>query len=409
MPKFFFTAKSQKGDAYSGSREARDEYDLARALRQEGYILISASLGMKPQKSFLFSLSQLFNFLDSVSFKEKMFFARNLQVMIEAGISLPKALNTLSQQIKSSQLKKALLAMENEIMKGKSFSDALFGHRNIFSELFCNMVKVGEESGTLGNNLKILSRQMERDQELRSKIQSAMVYPAVIISAMLGIGAMMLIVVVPKLGKTFDELGVELPLTTKFVIWLGNFLSEKWYFAIFALVTLFIVFRWLAKTEFGKKIIGIVSLRIPIISPIIKKTISAHIVRNLSALIAAGVPLLRSLEIISGTLNNIYYKKAILETVTAVKKGEKLSASLNPYRDLFSLTVIQMIEVGEETGETSDVLEKLGAFFEEEVALATKNLVTIIEPFLMLIIGGAVGFFAISMIQPMYTMLQGLQ
>lgn len=408
MPKYSFTAKSQQGETHYGVREAKDEYDLARSLRREGYILISALIGKKGGMSFKWDLS-LFSFFGGVSFKEKMFFARNLQVMIEAGISLPKALRTLSQQTESASLKKALLGMESEITKGKSFSDALLEHRRIFSEFFCNMVKVGEESGTLGDNLKILSRQMEREQELKSKIQSAMIYPAVVILAMLGIGAMMLIVVVPKLGETFNELEVELPLTTKLVIWLGDFLSEKWYFAIFILIILFIILRWALKTESGKKIMGLISLRIPVISPIIKKTNSAYIVRNLSALISAGVPLVRSLEIISNTLGNIYYKKAIFGAIGTVKKGEKLSEALKPHRDLFSLTVIQMIEVGEETGEMSDVLEKLGYFFEEEVAAATKNLITIIEPVLMLMIGAVVGFFAISMIQPMYTMLEGLE
>jgi len=409
MPKYFFTAKSKKGESYSGAREAKDEHDLARSLRQEGYILISASLGKEKGRSFSFSLPKFLNFFGGVSFKEKMMFSRNLQVMIGAGVSLPRALDTLSQQTESPLFKKALLAMGREVIKGKSFSDALSEHRYIFSELFCNMVKIGEESGTLGNNLKILSNQMEREQELRSKIQSAMVYPAVIISAMLGIGAMMLIVVVPKLGKTFDELGVELPLTTKFVIFLGNFLSQRWYFVILILAVFFIAARQLLKLEAGQKFFGLISLKIPIISPIIKKTNSAQVVRNLSALVSAGVPLVRSLEIIANTLGNHYYKKAISGAIEAVKKGEKLSEALKPHRDLFSLTVIQMIEVGEETGETAEVLEKLGNFFEEEVATATKNLVTIIEPVLMLAIGGVVGFFAISMIQPMYSMLQGLE
>lgn len=410
MPKFSFTAKSQKGDAYSGNREAKDELELARALRQEGYILISAIAENRGNRDSPLKLGlSLFSFLGSVSSKEKMIFARNLRVMIGAGIPLPKTLDTLSHQIKSKALIKALLEIKNEVTRGKSFSESLSGHPRIFSEFFINMVKVGEESGTLENNMAILVRQMEREQELKAKIQSAIMYPAVVILAMIGIGIMMLITVVPKLSETFEELGVELPLTTKLVIGFANFLTEKWYAAILILAVLFFLARVLVKTKSGRKIFGSLSLRIPIISPIIKKTNSAYTVRTLSALMSAGVPLVRSLEIISNTLGNFHYKKAISQAIEVVKKGGKLSEGLKPYRELFSLTVIQMIEVGEETGESSDVLEKLGNFFEEEVANSTKNLASVIEPLLMLAIGGVVGFFAISMIQPMYSMLQGLE
>ena len=150
------------------------------------------------------------------------------------------------------------------------------------------------------------------------------------------------------------------------------------------------------------------SLKIPIISPIIKKTNSASTVRTLSSLFASGVPIVRALEIVSGALGNIYFREAIAESVEKVRKGSKLSEALKPYQNIYSLTVIQMIAVGEETGETSNILEKLADFFEEEVGRATENLASVIEPVIMLIIGAAVGFFAISMVQPMYSMLEGL-
>lgn len=408
MPKYSFVAKSQKGESYSGNREARDEHDLAASLRQEGYVLISAETE-KEKKAFSFSLPAFLPFLGTVSFKEKMMFARNLRVMVGAGISLPRALNTLSGETKSKVLKKALLEAEEELTQGKSFYEALSHHPNVFSELFRNMVKVGEESGTLEGNIEILARQMEREHELKSKIQSAMVYPAVIILAMMGIGIMMLVMVVPKLAETFEDLQVELPITTKSVIWFSNFLAEKWYILVFILIILFLSVRASFKTETGQRAAGLISLRIPIISSIVKKTNSASTVRNLSALIAAGMPLVRSLEIISHALSNFYYQKAVFGAIEVVKKGGKLSEALKNHRELFSLTVIQMIEVGEETGETTNILGKLGDFFEEEVASATKNLVAVVEPVLMLVVGGVVGFFAISMIQPMYSMLASIK
>lgn len=408
MPKYFFTAKSQQGKEYSDTREAKDEKELARILRQEGYVLISAvQEKLKKGRSFRTWLAD-FSF-GGVSLKDKIMFTRNLKVMISAGVSLPKALKTLAEQSKSKKLKSALVEIAERIIKGENFSDSLSHHPSIFSNLFYNMVKVGEESGTLEKNLDILTRQMEREYALRSKIKEAMMYPSVIIVAMIGIAVMMLIIVVPKLAKTFEELGAELPLTTKIVIGLGTFLAEKWYLAALILIVLIILFRLVLKIKAGKKLLDTLVLKLPIVSPIIKKTNAAHTVRTLSSLIAAGVPLVRSLEIISETMSNIHYKKAIITMTEKVKKGEKLSQTIRPYHDLYPLTVVQMMEVGEETGETSNILAKLGDFFEDEVSRATKNLTTVIEPVLMLVIGGIVGFFAVSMVQPMYSMLSALE
>jgi len=409
MVKFFFTAKSQKGEPRSGSQEAKDEQALARILRQEGYVLISAvKEEAEKKKGFQLDL-QIFSFLGQVSLKDKILFTRNLQVMISAGVSLPKALNTLALQAKNRKLKTALVKISEEIIKGKNFSDTLMQYPGVFSDLFCNMVKVGEESGTLEENLGVLTRQMEREYALKSKIKEAMVYPAVIIAAMMGIGIMMLIAVVPKLAQTFADLELELPITTRVVIGLGTFLAEKWYLAILILIVSIIFAQTVFKRKKGKKTLDNLTLKIPVVSQIVKKTNAAYTVRTLSSLITAGVPLVRALEIVAGTLNNYYFKVAITQSIDKVKKGEKLSKALRPYQNLYPLTVIQMIEVGEETGETAKILEKLGDFFEEEITSATKNLTAIIEPVLMLIIGGVVGFFAVSMVQPMYSMLSGLQ
>ena len=270
------------------------------------------------------------------------------------------------------------------------------------------MVRVGEESGTLEDVLQVLSRQMEREYELKSKIKGAMIYPAIIICAMLGIGILMLVMVVPQLAETFEELGIELPLTTQIVIGLAAFLTQKWYLAIIILFVLVFLFWRLMKIKSGKKIIDALLLKIPIISPIVRKTNSAYTARTLSSLITAGVPIVKSLEITSGTLGNIYYKSALATAAEKVRKGEKISEALKPYENIYPSIVIQMVAVGEETGETSNVLLQLADFFEEEISNATKNLTAVIEPVIMIIIGAAIGFFAVSMIQPMYSMLGAL-
>ncbi len=405
MPRYSYLAKTLKGEPRSGTLLAKNEHELAKILRKEGSILIKAtSEEEEHKKKFLITVL----FFGWVSLTEKIMFARNLRVMITAGVSLPRTLRILANQTKNKKFRKTLLEIREEIIKGKTFSEGLSRYPNIFSELFISMVKVGEETGTLEEVLRVLTQQMEKEHEIKSKIKGAMIYPAVIIFAMACIGILMLIVVVPKLARVFAELEIELPITTKLVIGAGVFLSKFWFLLPLVILIFLFLLRVILKTKAGKLVFDTLVLKIPIIAPIIKKTNSAHTVRTLSSLIAAGVPIVRSLEIVSGTLSNIHYKKAISEAVEEVKKGAKLAGVLKRYENIYPTLVIQMIEVGEETGKTSDVLEKLAEFFEEEVANATKNLSAVIEPVLMLIVGAIVGFFAISMIQPMYSMMEAL-
>lgn len=406
MPNYSYIAKTLKGEKKSGILKAKDKHELARILRKQGYILISANLEEKVslKKKLTFSLP----FLDKVSLVEKLMFTRNLQVMVSAGISLPRALRILANQSKSKKLRNTLLGIEKEIIKGSSFSDAISKYPGIFPELFQSMIKVGEEGGTLEEVLGVLTRQMEREHELKSKIKGAMIYPAVIVATMALIGILMLILVVPKLAQTFADLGIELPFTTQLVIGLGSFLAKFWYLLPIIILLLVVLLKVILKTKTGKLIKDNLVLKIPIINSIIKKTNSAATVRTLSSLIIAGVPIVRSLEIVSGTLGNIYYKRAISQAASRVRKGAKLAEVLKAHQDIYPTLIIQMVEVGEETGETSTILGKLADFFEEEVTRATRNLSALVEPVLMLLIGAAVGFFAISMIQPMYSMLGAL-
>lgn len=406
MPRFVYTAKSFQGEEKSGALEAKNEKDLSQILHREGYVLISARAEGESKSKTGLKLSLLSL---GVSLTEKMLFTRNLKVMISAGVALPRALKTLSSQTKSKKFGSALLAISDEITRGKSFSESLALYPDIFPELFQSMVRVGEESGTLEEVLNVLTRQMEREHELRSKIKGALIYPAVIIFAMVGIGILMLVVVVPKLAETFQELNVELPFTTRVVISLGNFLANQWYLAILIIFILIFLLRAAMKTKGGKRVIDFILLKTPIISPIIRKSNAAYAVRTLSSLFSAGVPIVRSLEIISGTMSNVYFKMTMSEAAEVVKKGGKLSAALALYPDIYPASIVQMVQVGEETGETSAILAKLADFFEEEVGNATKNLSAIIEPILMLIVGATVGFFAISMIQPIYSMLGAIK
>ncbi|MCX6759917.1 MAG: type II secretion system F family protein [Candidatus Nealsonbacteria bacterium] len=407
MPIYSYVAKNLKGIPKSGTIEAENQQQVARSLKEDGYILVSAKAEGQGEK---FKSSFSLPFLSGVSLSEKMIFTRNLQVMVSAGVSLPNSLKILSRQSKSRKFKKVISEISEGVVKGENFSDLLTRHKSVFSDLYCNMVRVGEESGTMESVLSILTKQMEKEHELKSRIIGAMVYPAVILVTMMGIGVLMLILVIPKLAETFKDLGIDLPPTTRFVIWLGNSARDFWYLIPVLIFGVIFLFKLGAKTKIGKFLIDTMVLKIPVVSGLVKKTNSAYTVRTLGSLIASGVPITRALELVAGSLSNSYFKKAILASSEKIKKGGKLADALKEYEEkLYSSLVIQMIEIGEETGKTAEILNKLADFFEEEVANATKNLSAIIEPVMMVVIGAVVGFFVVSMIQPMYGMIQGMK
>lgn len=403
MVQFSFRAKSIDGKERKGVCEAESEIQLAHSLRQEGYVLIRAELSGASAAKFKFSLP---NF--GVSLKDKIFFCKNLQVMAAAGLSLPRAVGILADQSENKVFRNALNQVKENMIKGESFSDSLAQYPNIFSEFMRSMAKVGEETGTLEHVLGIAVIQMEKEYAMSSKVKGAMVYPSVIIVAMIGIGMLMLVTVVPTLAATFKELNAQLPVTTQFVMSLAGFMTKYWWIVVPGMILSGLAIARFSKTKLGKKWIDRIALRFPAISTIVRNVNSAYTLRNLSSLIGAGVSLPRALEITAGTVDNSNYKTALLDIKERVKKGEKFSAAIKVYGNLYPATAIQMVSVGEETGETSNILLKLAEFYENEVDEETKNFASIIEPMLMIIIGVVVGFFAVSMIQPMYSMMDSM-
>jgi type IV pilus assembly protein PilC len=404
VPTFIYTAKSQDNAEKSGAIEAVSEHELAMQLRQEGFFLTSARLaGVAEHKGQFWK--NILNIFNHVSLAEKMIFAKHLSTMVKAGLPLNKSLRILSEQTKNQYFKKVLTDVEEGITKGQSFSDSLQNYPNVFSVVFISMVRVGETAGNLEEILKNLSLQMEKDHELRSRVRGAMVYPGVILSVMVAIGILMMIMVVPKLSSVFLEMGIELPITTRAVISVSQFLSAHSIIGIFGIFIFIFLFRLLLKTTAGKKSLDTVVLKMPPFSQFSRKINSARFARNFSSLIEAGVPIYNALQIVSNTMSNSFFKECLAETSQQIQKGETLSNILKRHSNLFPIMVVQMIEVGETTGSLSEVLKNLAEFYENEVNNATKNLSSVIEPVLMVIIGVAVGFFAISMIQPMYSMI----
>lgn len=402
MPNYFYIAKSFDGETKTGALNADDEHQLAQNLKNQGMVLVSAVVEEKEKKSkFNIPLPFL-----GIPLTEKIMMTKNLGVMFSTGLSLVKSFDILTTQAKNKKLKTALLDIKEKINKGDNLSDALAGYPNIFSELFCNMIKVGEESGTLDEVFQVLSLQLTKEHELKSKIRNAMIYPSIIVMVMIVVGIVMVTVVLPSLSIFFTALNVNIPIYTRILLYVGNFLSQQWYLLIVMPLLFALSIYLIMKTRPGKEVVDTLVLRLPLIAPIVKKNNSAFLIRSLSSLMTSGVPLTRSLEISSQTVNNHYFKEALAQAGQKIKKGEKLSNALKSYQNIFPIGVIEMIEVGEETGKTSDILKKLADFYEQEAISAIEKLAILIEPILIIVLGLGVGFFAFSIIEPMYSSLK---
>ena len=408
MPTYLYKAKTEKGKTEIGISEAESENDLAHILRGKGLILIASEIAEIKEKNTGNFYKNFLTRFRGIPLKEKMMFAKHLSVMIRAGVSLDSSLQILAKQTNNYKFKKIIKDLSNQIRKGVSFSHALSNYPNVFDNLFVSMVKVGEVSGTLEQVLKLLAEQMRKEAQLKARVKGAMTYPIVILIAMIGIGIFMMVSVVPKLTSTFEELNVQLPLTTRIVIKTANFFHHYLVFGIIFIVIIIFCFKLIYRVKKIKSKFHLIYLKLPIFGEIIRKVNSARFARTTSSLIEAGVDLVKTLYIVSDTLTNICFKNSLISAAEQIKKGKAFSYALSNYSYLYPPMVLQMIKVGEETGTLADSLRTLAEFYEEEVNNITKNLSSIIEPLLMIIIGIAVGFFAVSMIQPIYSIMGGI-
>lgn len=401
--KFSYKSVAAGGEVEEGVREADDQFALAKDLKAEGKTLITAEESAKESVASRFNIS-----FGGVKLADKITFAKNLGAMVDAGLALSRALTVMERQTKSKKFKKILISLGAYVEKGSALSEALAKFPETFSALFVSMVRAGEESGKLGDSLRIVAEQMDRSYALRRKIRGAMMYPAIILSVMVIIGILMLMFVVPTLTATFTELNVDLPATTQLVISTSELLSGNPVGVIGALLLLIVGIIVLSRTRAGKRGFEFVMLRVPIIGNLVKETNAARMARTFSSLLSSGVDMVAAISITQDVLQNSYYKEALAEAEAEIQKGATVSAVFARYERLFPPMVNEMISVGEETGKLPGMLLQIAVFFEGEVDQKTKDMSTIIEPFLMVIIGAAVGFFAVSMITPIYSLSSGI-
>jgi len=400
MALYKYKAKDKEGNIYERTIEVKNRLDIYNVIREEGGRVVS--IREVGNQSILLFWDSIFS---NISTHQKITFAKNLGLMMRAGLPLTRALSVMSKQSKSKPFKKLLSELEADVSHGKTLSESLKRWPKVFSRLFVSMVKAGEESGNVSGSLDIVSTQMEKLYLLAKKVRGALIYPAIIISVMIVIAVLLLIFMVPTLTATFEGLGVELPLATRILIYLSNFLVEHTLAVLTGAVLFVISFVLFFQTRIGRNLADTVSVHVPVIGEMVKEFESARSTRTLSSLLSSGVEIVVALDVTIDVLQNHLYKDVLTQVRMAIEKGEPMSAVFIRHEHLYPLFVGEMVAVGEETGKISEMLMGVASYYEEEVDQKTKDLSTIIEPVLMIIIGIGVGVFAISMLAPTYSLV----
>lgn len=400
MSQFLYKARTREQEIQSGRMEAKNRTELSANLKQKKLTLISAE-EIKEKKSFKMPI-----FLQRVGLVDKMLFTRNLAVMLRSGLAFSRAISILSEQTKSKYFSEVLKKIEEDVQKGSALADSLEKYPKVFNQLFVSMVRVGEAGGNLEEVLDMLSIQLKKDHEITTKVRGAMMYPCVILAAMGMIGILMMVFVFPKLLGMFAEAGTDLPASTRFLIFVSDTLRNNGLLLLGGFILFVVFFTKSIKTTAGKRAFDGIMLKLPVVGGIIMKVNVARFSRTLSSMITSGVSIVQALDTVSSTLGNYQYSTSAKDACLKVQKGVNLSDVVSEYGKLYPSMMRHMVEVGEETGSMETTLKQVAEFYEEEVDQFTSNLSSVIEPVLMLLMGGAVGFFAIALIQPMYSIME---
>ena len=397
MPVFVWKGRTLAGESQSGEIEVARQEEAIDALRKKKILITS----MRP-KAAGFSLPNIVG--SGVSTKDLAIFTRQFATMISAGLPLVQCLDILAKQSSKPSFGRVIGEVTREVEAGSTLSDALGKHKSVFDDLFRNMVAAGEAGGVLDEILMRLATYIEKADALKRKIQSAMVYPVVVLTVALGATAFMLIFIIPTFAKMFTEFGGELPLPTKIVLIASHMLQSYWWVALISAVGAGVALARYYATENGNRVIDQMLLKIPVLGDVLLKGSVARFTRTLGTLIASGVPILSGLEITARTAGNKIISEAIMSARASIREGETVSAPLKR-SNVFPPMVVQMISVGESTGALDEMLTKIAVFYESEVDTAVDTLTSIIEPIMIVVMGGIVGGMVVAMYLPMFKLI----
>jgi type II secretory pathway component PulF len=398
MANFKYKALNQDKSIIVGVVEAANETSAADILKEKQLVILSLS-GETSGLNFNISL-------DRIKPKDLVVFSRQFSVLISANVALVQSLEVLVSQTENQKLKKVLSEVADEIDGGSRLSDALGKRPKVFSSFFVNVVKSGETSGKLDEILDYLADELEKDYDMTSKIKGAMIYPAFVMTGMSVVGAVMMVFVVPKLTEVLSQSGVALPLPTKILIAVSGILAVYWWLIIIGIIGLVIAFKFFIATNVGKRIFDVVLLRLPIFGSLFRKIYLVRFTRSLQTLLVGGVNISKGLKITSEVVTNTVYSDLILETRSSIEDGSSISEVFLRSKDMPGM-VSQMMSIGEKTGKLDVILDRITKFYTREIDNTVDNLMTLMEPIIMVVMGVAVGIMVAAIILPMYNMSAG--
>jgi type IV pilus assembly protein PilC len=397
MAFYVWKGRTLAGEAQTGEIEVGRQEEALEILRKKKILITS----LRP-KTGGFTMPKFGG--SGVSTKDLAIFTRQFATMISAGLPLVQCLDILAKQSSKPSFGRVISEVTREVESGSTLSDALGKHKPVFDDLFRNMVAAGEAGGVLDEILMRLATYIEKADALKRKIQSAMVYPAVVLTVALGATCFMLIFIIPTFAKMFSDFGGELPLPTKIVLALSNALQRFWWVGLLLVAAAAVAFQRYYATENGKRAVDGVMLKFPVLGDVLLKGAVARFTRTLGTLIASGVPILAGLEITARTAGNKIIAEAIMTARASIREGETVAAPLKT-SGVFPPMVVQMISVGEQTGALDEMLTKIAVFYEAEVDTAVDTLTSIIEPVMIVVMGGIVGGMVVAMYLPMFKLI----
>ena len=402
MSTFKYRVRTSDGRLQAGVVDAPDADEANAALVERGFEV----LVLEPYQHYALN-SQTLAFLNPVRTRDVVVIARTLSVMVSASVPLVDALKNIAHQTENPNLRNAMVDVASEVEGGARLSDALERHPKVFSGFFVNMVRSGETSGQLEQVLEYLAEQQEKDYDLTSRITGALIYPAFILTALGVVGFIMMAFVVPKLTEILAEANVALPLSTRILIVVSGFFGHYWWLVILLVIAAVILFRVAIETPGGRLLFDTFLLRVPIFSRLFRRICVVRFCRSLSTLLQGGVDQIAALEIVSGVVGNNVWKRMVFETIREVNEGNSMTTAFrqSPY---VPVMMNQMLAVGEETGRLQEVLQRVATFFTREVDNLVANLVTLIEPLVMIILGVGVGLMVSAILLPLYQLSTGI-
>lgn len=402
MPQFQYTVRDNTGNVRTGTSDAESMDILKRRLSEQGFQVADVkqtARGKKKTEGGGFG---------KIKLKDLSIFCRQFSTMIDAGVSLVRALDVLGEQTENPKLKRILREIQTEVESGQTLSKAMQRYPRVFNNLFIGLIRAGEVGGVLEEALQRLSHFLEKDMELKRKVKAALTYPAIVVVVAILIVLGLCTFIVPKFIELFRDLGVkELPWMTQFLVDFSDFLKTRWYIGLAMIVIGWLAIKYFGTTRVGRRVIDRMKLKVPVFGKLGHRIALARFSRTLSTLLVSGVPILQALETVAGTVGNEIIAEAIMNARARIREGDKINEPLLKSK-MFPPMVVHMISIGEESGALDQMLSKVAEFYEGEVESALASLTSAIEPIMIVFLGVCVGFIVIAMFLPLISVIQNL-